>query len=149
MPRISQDAKTTLQVIENTRMPSVEVIRRLRPPPDLTDEQREEFMRIVSEMPAEWFTSGNRALLTQYCRHVVTARRLAALIERLVSGGEDKVDAEALEKLIRAQAAESKIIKVLMTSLRMTPQAVAPPVISNKRLQQIESPWSGFGKKRT
>lgn len=139
MPRTSQAAIATLEVVSD-----VEIIRRVRPPDELTDEQRAEFMRVVGEMPAEWFSSGNRALLTQYARHVVTARRLAEQIESAISEGQ----ADEVERLIKAQATESRMIYTLMTALRLTPQAVEPKNVSLKRLQQTESPWRGFGKKR-
>jgi hypothetical protein len=49
---------------------------------------------------------------------------------------------------LKAQISESRIIHLLMTALRMTPQSVAPVRTSQKRLQITDSPWSGFGKKR-
>jgi hypothetical protein len=143
MPRTSQSALTTLEVVESASS-SVEVVRRVRPPDELTHEQRVEFLRVVGEMPAEWFTTGNTAMLVQYCRHVVTARRIAELIEAAISEGK----AEELDKLVRAQDAQSKMLNTLMTSLRMTPRAVAPSTVSQKRMQQIDSPWRGFGQKR-
>lgn len=142
MARSSQDAAAALEIVRHS--PTVEVIRRLRIPEGLTDDQRAEFQRLINEMPAEWFTPGNTAMLTQYCRHVVTARRIAELIEAAISNGE----VDELDKLVRAQVSESRIIHLLMTALRLTPQAVAPSTVSQRRLQQIESPWSGFGKKR-
>jgi hypothetical protein len=140
MPRTSQAALAAFEVIPNT----VEVIRRVRPPAELTDEQRAEFERVVGQTPAEWFTAGNVAMLVQYCRHVVTARRIAEQIEAAILDGK----ADELEKLVRAQDAQSKALNQLMTSLRLTPRSVEPRNQSVNRLKQTESPWRGFGQKR-
>lgn len=140
MPRTSQAALAAVEIVGNR----VEVVRRVRPPVELTEEQRVEFERVVGGMPAEWFSVGNVALLTQYCRHVVTARRVAEQVEAAILDG----NADQLDKLFRAQAVESRTIAKLMTSLRMTPQAVEPRNTSKKHLNKTDSPWSGFGKAR-
>ena len=125
---------------------STRSVRRLRPPDELTAEQSKEFERIVITMPAEWFVPANTSLLTQYCRHVVMARRIAELIEAMISG--EVQDMKGLAKLQRAQIAESKIIHQLMTAMRMTPQSVSPSrTVSPKRLQQVPSFWSGLNKR--
>lgn len=140
MPRTSQAALAAFEIIPT----AVEVIRRVQPPDELTDEQRVEFRRVVNGMPAEWFSVGNVAMLVQYCRHVVTARRVAEQIEAAISEGH----ADELERLMRVQDAQSNILNRLMMSLRMTPRAVEPMTVSAKRLKQTESPWRGFGQKR-
>ena len=107
MPRTSDDSRAALEIVGGT----VEVFRRLRTPAELTDEQRIEFERVVGEMPAEWFTTGNTAMLVQYCRHVVTARRIAELIEAAISEGE----AEELDKLA-STGVQSTMLNTLMTA---------------------------------
>jgi hypothetical protein len=120
---------------------NVEVIRRVRVPLELTDEQAAEFQRVINSMPSEWFCPGNVAMLTQYCRHVIMARRIGQMIEREIL----KPDSERrVERLISIQRAESNIISKLMTQLRLTPQAVQPRGISVMRTHQAESPWSGL-----
>src|SRR5262245_5333553 len=142
MPRVSASELQTLELMDKT---SIEVVRRLRSPDELTLEQRKEFERVVTTMPAEWFVPANTSLLVQYCRHVVMARRIADLIEAKISG--EVEDMKGLAKLQRAQIAESKIIHQLMTAMRMTPQSVQPSrAVSPKRLQQVPSPWSGLNK---
>ena len=59
----------------------IEVIERPDAPYDLTDEQAEEWWAVVNRLPAEWFPRETHALLAQYCRHVVAARRVAELID--------------------------------------------------------------------
>ncbi len=68
MPRISRDAADVLQLVANKH--PAEVVARLVPPSELTKEQREEWLRVVDTMPADWFVPGNAAALAQYCRHV-------------------------------------------------------------------------------
>src|SRR3546814_80496 len=56
-------------------------IQRPDAPYDLTDEQTEEWWAVVNRMPADWFPRETHALLGNYCRHVVMARRVAQLIQ--------------------------------------------------------------------
>jgi hypothetical protein len=61
-------------------IPSVADLRgdaRPEPPSDLTDDQAAEWRAVVERMPADWFPRETYGLLSQYCRHVVTARRIA------------------------------------------------------------------------
>src|SRR5262245_10348421 len=126
MPRISDNAReTALEVIT-----TLEVVERIRPPDDLTDEQREEFMRVVGVCPADWFSSANIELLCAYSRHVVAARRVAELIERAMQEGRG----EGLGELLKAQARESRALCQCMTLLRLTPRSVSPRSVSVKRL---------------
>lgn len=98
------------------------VHRRQPLPPELRGEEAEEFLRIVNAEPADWFSTAAVPLLVQYCRHVVVARRLAELIER-VTGRPERELAEYVE-LIRQQRAESEAIARLATKLRLAPQSV-------------------------
>ena len=68
MPRTSESALQALRIVKGR--PEVEVVERLRAPAELTDEQREEWNRVIGAMPADWFHEGNVANLVQYCRHV-------------------------------------------------------------------------------
>ena len=47
---------------------------------ELSDEEGEEWCEIVDRLPADWFARETHALLVQYCRHVVAARRVSQLI---------------------------------------------------------------------
>ena len=104
MPRTSRAARQLLEVVTTG---NVEVVRRVRAPPELTPEQAEEFQRVVSQMPAEWFCPGHTALLCQYARHVIMARRIAQLIEQSMS---DPDSGKKVEGLTEAQARETSVI---------------------------------------
>jgi hypothetical protein len=137
---MSRDHHTTLSVVSD----NLEVIERIKAPRDLSREQRDEFERIVSVQPADWFSRGNIAALAQYSRHVIAARRIAEAIETCIADG----DVEQLDVLLKAQARESKAICKLMTALRLTPRAVSPRSVSIKKLSQVPSPWTGPREQR-
>ena len=102
MPRISRDAADVLQLVANKH--PAEVVARLVPPSELTKEQREEWLRVVDTMPADWFVPGNAAALAQYCRHVVMARRLAERREAAMS--DEDASGNVIAGMVRAQQAE-------------------------------------------
>src|SRR5262245_45924463 len=140
MARLSQAALGTLQIVDK----NVEIIRRIAPPAELkNEEQKREFQRIISVMPAEWFNPGNVPMLVQLCRHITCARRIDGWVEDDARDGpSDRTDA-----LLRAQARESRLISQMMTSLRLTPQAIAPSAVSQKQLRQKPTiTWRGLGK---
>jgi hypothetical protein len=60
-----------------------EALPRPDAPYDLTDEQAAEWWAVVNRMPADWFKRETFPLLTQYCRHIIAARRIAKLLEAL------------------------------------------------------------------
>src|SRR5258705_956248 len=79
-----------------------EIVQRPDAPYDLTDEQSEEWRAVVSTMPPDHFMRGNYALLSQLCRHVVSARRIAQLIEQCAK--EKNLDRKELGALLQLQA---------------------------------------------
>lgn len=142
MPRPSQVGLQTLQLVKDSPL---EVVKRLRPPAELTPEQKEEFIRVVDSMPADWFAPGHTAALVQYCRHVIMARKVAQVIDAMMLS--EDIDPIKISELVKRQEAESRIIGKLMTMLRLTPQSIEPPKVSAKRLRQKaeDSPWSELG----
>jgi hypothetical protein len=58
-------------------------------PYDLTDEEADEWRAIVRSMQPDFFNRGNFPVLSQLCRHICNARRIAQLIsacEGILSG---------------------------------------------------------------
>lgn len=94
---------------------------RPEPPLDLTEAEADVWIGVVDSLPADWWLAANLPLLAQYCRHVVGARLVAALIERL--GASDEVDVEALVKLSAVQAKHTAAMKALAASMRLSQQA--------------------------
>lgn len=99
---------------------AVEKIDRPKAPDDLTDEQSEEWRAVVERLPADWFPRETWALLAQYCRHVVTSRRVQKIIEALES--EKEFDVDAYDKALKMQERESRCIASLATRMRLTQQ---------------------------
>jgi hypothetical protein len=136
MPRMSDVEVQTLRLAE--KLPAVEA-RRLPAPEELTEEQRGEWTKLVGRMPADWFSPANTALIVQLCRHIVLARKVARILESMVSV--NGVDMVGLASIMKLQQRESGIIKVLMTALRLTPRAIQPSRTSIKRLHAVAAPW--------
>ena len=119
----------------------VGVTQRPDAPYDLTDEQSEEWWAVVNRMPADWFPRETHAVLAQYCRHVVTARRVAQLIadaENPKAKGAG-LDVDAYDKLLKLQEREGRAMSSLATRMRLTQQTTYDP----KRKKPIEAkrPW--------
>jgi hypothetical protein len=122
---------------------NVEVINRPQPPNELTIEQAVEWRAVVDRMPADWFPRETHGMLTQYCRHVVAARRIAQLI---ASAEKAKTfDIDAYDKLLKMQEREGRAISSLATRMRITQQATVRAE-SAKKPGQITAPWEDDGE---
>jgi hypothetical protein len=116
-----------------------EVIQRPDAPYDLTDEEADEWRAIVTTMPADHFMRGNHALLGQYCRHIVAARRVAQLIESAAK--QPEFDRKEFGILLRVQTAETGSIIRLLRSMRMTQQSVKRAETTKHPTGQMKKPW--------
>src|SRR5262245_2306913 len=129
-----------VKVVEFPQPPRLDgASKRLKPPADLPPAERREFTRIVRCCPVDWFTPGSEQLLASYARHVTAARHVAKAIEAAMAEGRPEV----LERLLKAQARESRLLCQTMTALRLTPRSVRPRNVSIRRLAQVVSPWGG------
>ena len=91
---------------------------RLRPPPELDDEEREVWLQLVGACKTDHFLSSDVPLLARYCEAVVLARRAAGALrsEGAVVAGRPNPWIHIQEKQIRALTA-------LSMRLRVSPQA--------------------------
>lgn len=119
-------------------MSSVESLARPDAPYDLTDEQADEWRAVVNRMPADWFPRETHGMLTQYCRHVVAARRLAQLIAQAEAA--DELDIRNLDKLYKMQDREGRAISSLATRMRLTQQATVKHEQARKP-SMVKKPW--------
>ena len=87
----------------------------------MTDEQAQEWWAIVERLPASWFPRETHALLAQYCRHVVAARRIAQLIA--AAEAEKKINVIAYNRLLCAQTRESLALATLSVKMRISQSA--------------------------
>jgi hypothetical protein len=89
---------------------------RLPVPATLTDAERSVWQETVAALPASWFGAEQGALLERYCRHVVRARCLEALLRDVDPAG----DLDRYARLARLAGEESGRILALARSLRLT-----------------------------
>jgi hypothetical protein len=117
---------------------SIETVQRPDAPYELTDEQAAEWHKVVGSMPADWFPIETHGLLTQYCKHVVAARRVAQLIDAQEKA--EKLDLDAYDTLLKMQDRESKVMGQLATRMRITQQSTMR-VETLKKTKQVAKPW--------
>lgn len=128
---------------EITLVSGVEVVKRPQPPHELTTEQAGEWIAVVERMPADWFPRETQAMLAQYCRHVVAARRIAQLIARTEKS--KKLDIDEYDKLLKMQEREGRAISSLATRMRITQQATVRAEQARKP-KQVSAPWDYDGE---
>lgn len=112
-------------------------VPRQKPPHDLTDEQVEVWQGVVNDQPADWFSPSTVPLLTQYCRHVVSARQIGELAERAAAG----MDLATLDKLLQMQARESAAIAMLATKMRIAQQSMTNHRGNKKQAATASKLW--------
>lgn len=115
----------------------LERIQRPDAPYDLTDEQTQEWWAVVNRMPADWFPRETHALLADYCRHVVMARRVAQLIKQAESS--ESLDVVEYDRLGKMAERESRVIASLATKMRLTQQTTYDK--SKKKPLLSKKPW--------
>lgn len=124
-----------------SKVASIEIVERPDAPYDLTDEQSAEWWAIVNRMPADWFTRETQPILAQYCRHIVTARRIASTIETALADPEP-ISIKDLDRLYKMQDREGRAISSLATKMRITQQATTNHR-GNKQPDGKRKPWEG------
>jgi hypothetical protein len=118
---------------------SIQVVERQKPSHDLTDEEVEVWHAVVSTVPADWFDRGTAPLLSQYCRHVVQARRLAELIEKATSDADLQIT--DYDRLLKMQQRESGAICSLATKMRISQQSTTNH--RGNKTEENRKPWEG------
>lgn len=119
---------------------SISAIVRPTAPRELSPEAAAEWCAVVEALPADWFNAGSVPLLTQYCRHVVTGRRVGQLI-RALDLAEGRLDLAQYDKLLKMQERESRAISSLATRMRITQQATFSHRRTKPRRSAGPRPW--------
>jgi hypothetical protein len=129
--------RVSLAAVEAPQSGLVQSLPRAEPPEELTREQADEWWGIVNRLPAEWFPRETLALLVQYCRHVVTARRVAQMVADAEAS--DELDIVVYDRLLKMQQRESLAVTALGTKLRITNQSL----LSKKtgKPSMVRKPW--------
>jgi hypothetical protein len=130
-----QRGRKSLAAVSVRAVTLSDVVPRPDAPGDLTNEQAAEWRAVVDRMPADWFQRETHALLAQYCRHVVAARRISELIRgfetelarTVEQDGVSKLAitlaaAETLDRLLKMQEREGRAMSSLATRMRLTQQ---------------------------
>ena len=129
--------KKPAAALEVVKPASVVGIKRPVAPDDLTDEQAHEWDSIVSRLPADWFPRETWGLLAQYCRHVVSSRRVGDLIEAALSASD--VDVDQYDRLLKMQEREGRAMSSLATRMRISQQAQYSK--EKKKGSSVQKPW--------
>jgi len=112
-------------------------VERPRAPRELTSEQAGEWREIVNRLPADWFPRETHQLLAQYCRHVISARRVSQLIASAEET--DPFDIEEYDRLLKMQEREGRAMSSLATRMRITQQTTYDK--SKKKPVTGKKPW--------
>ena len=138
-----QRGRKSAQQLATVETGSVTVVNRPDALLDLTPEETDVWDRTVSSLPADWFQPGTWPLLAQYCRHTVTARRVAQLIDAAMA--RDEVNVGELRELLAMQAKETSSLKAMAASMRISQQAgyTDPRVagMAKARRTAMSRPW--------
>lgn len=129
-----RDSAAALAVVTPTNL---ETLRRPRPPSELSDEQSAEWVAVVNRMPADWFPRETHALLTQYCRHVVAARRIAQLVGQCEE--KQTLDVTEYDRLLKMQEREGRAMSSLATRMRISQHATYDK--TKKKPIEAKAPW--------
>lgn len=121
-------------------------VRRPDPPSFLTDEQAEIWRAVVSRMVADWFTPETFPLLSQYCRHVIAANKIAQLVQQIECESQDPEEnpasvffMERYDRLLKMQEREGRAIATLATKMRIAQQSTYDK--SKKKPSASRKPW--------
>jgi phage terminase small subunit len=90
--------------------------RRLKPPENLSDAARAEFLRIVTAERADHFRKSDLSLLVQYCEACALAEKAMDAIRRDLPG----------PRHLATWQAATKVMKDLALRLRLSPQSRQP-----------------------
>jgi hypothetical protein len=123
---------------------ALDEIRRPIPPSELSLEQRNEWLAVVNRLPAEWFPRETHPLLAQYCRHVVAARRISQLVDRLEADA-DNFSVEEYDRLLKMQEREGRALSSLATRMRITQQSTYDKT-ERKQTKSAARPWANPGR---
>jgi hypothetical protein len=116
-----------------------EIVQRPDAPCDLTDEQSQEWRAIINIMPPDHFMRGNYPLLAQLCRHIVSARRVAQLIDQTAK--QTDLDRKEFGALLQLQATESAVITRLLRAMRLTQQSIMRAETTKHPKGLRKAPW--------
>ena len=117
---------------------------RLMPFMHLSDAERQVWLEVVNDQPANAFTQVHAPLLENYCRHVVLGRILSDEISNFDRGWlADEEGLKRYDKLLAMHEREGRASSSLATRLRITRQAIDQQTVARSMINQAKSkkPW--------
>lgn len=105
---------------------------RLRPPADLSADEKQEFLKIVCACRSDHFQPAEQPLLALLCRAIVAERRSAAAL-----AAEPVVNDKPSPWLL-IWTAQARTVTVAMRTLRLTPQSRPPLATQEQRTSYYE-----------
>ena len=110
----------------------------IKPPHDLTGQETEVWVAVINAEPADHFSASTAPLLAQYCRHVISSRRVAKLIERMVG---EELSIRDYNELLHMQERESRILATLATKMRISQQSTTNHRGNKNKPTQARKLW--------
>lgn len=137
---MGQRGKKSSASLSVVKAADITAVKRPNPTPGLTDEQATEWTCVVDRMPADWFPRETHGMLEHYCRHVVSARRVAEMIESLLAGDTESGDwVSDYDRLLKMQEREGRAMSSLATRMRISQQGQYNH--KKKPGTSIKKPW--------
>jgi hypothetical protein len=100
---------------------------RPKPPSDLSAQQAQIWREIVESVPGGWISPAQEPLLAAYCRHVSSADRLSAMIDKSEPDLKVAVELQRFGKLLSMRERETRALSSLATRMRLTQQSQMHP----------------------
>lgn len=150
MGQRGRTSRSALALLSSSTDGKVETIERPDAAYDLTDEEADVWRAVVAGESADWFRPSQLPLLSQYCRHVVSSRKVAQMV-RTVEAEVAKQAAEegssaaivsaikSIDRLMKMQERESRAIASLATKMRLSQQSTYDK--SKKKQTLGKRPW--------
>lgn len=132
--------RVSAAALETLPVSTIETIARQRPPHDLSDEEVEVWASVVNDQAADWFSPSTVPILAAYCRHVISSRRVAELIEKAT--GDPELTIQDYDRLLKMQERESRAIATIATKMRISQQSTTNHR-GNKKPTAARKPWEG------
>lgn len=119
MPRKSAAALSTVRAF---------VKKAPEPPAELTKEQADLWRAVCATKPSDWFRADTFPLLSAYCQHTTSARRLSEVIDEFQPKWlKDEEGFSRYRDLLAARDRETRAMSSLARALRLTQQSRYTP----------------------
>ena len=113
----------------------------LQPPGDLTPEQAFIFNEILEDLPDGMISREQVPLVAQLSRHIVSANRLGAWIDRIENNPVRDFDGPEYMKTLESRRKETSAISSIMRALRLTNQSRYRPDSAKLDRPSSKEPW--------